>query len=530
MKLSIGILISNRKETVKKCLGSVKPLLERGIAELICVDTVTETPGLISDGSADIAKEYTDKVYSFKWIKDFSAARNVTLDHASGEWYVFLDDDEWFEDVSEIADFFETNEYLKFNSASFIIRNYKNKKGTEWTDTRAVRFVKRSSDLRFKGSVHESYSSVKLPCKEFNSFAHHYGYAYENEEEKKAHRERNLGILEEEIKRRPEDLRLRTQMALELANFDNERALNYIREVLKEFETQKNEVYYQWLESLKFPLFEALGKSPEEAEAELKNIQGSVKLSESALLSIHYNLTRQWLIKGIKEKARPHIQEYFGLLEILKKDSDLRQIQNTADFERYLSDESAAEMKKYEEYCMENNGIKIENGVLSFGEKKIELQGSVDEKLKQLDQMPFDDFKVTVNGLIQKASSCFEDEFLNAAIEYFFSASQIEYCYLLYKMSEEEIKRAVERGANGAAIFEIFNECICTERKMYELLYKPEVFTEKGIRWMGTEVRYNDILYRFISTGAKDLKMTLEAAKLRPDMANVIKTWLGALR
>ena len=65
---------------------------------------------------------------------------------------------------------------------------------------------------------------------------------------------------------------------------------------------------------------------------------------------------------------------------------------------------------------------------------------------------------------------------------------------------------------------------------MYELLYKPEVFTEKGIRWMGTEVRYNDILYRFISSGAKDLKMTLEAAKLRPDMANVIKTWLGALR
>ena len=78
MKLTIGVLISNRIETVKKGLDSVKPLIDNNIAELICVDTVSATEGMVSDGSAALARSYTDKVYVFPWINDFSAARNVT--------------------------------------------------------------------------------------------------------------------------------------------------------------------------------------------------------------------------------------------------------------------------------------------------------------------------------------------------------------------------------------------------------------------------------------------------------------------
>ena len=530
MKLTIGVLISNRIDTVKKCLDSIKPLLDKGIAELICVDTVTGTPGRVSDGSAELAAKYTDKVYVFPWINDFSAARNVTLEHATGEWYVFCDDDEWFEDVSEIADFFSGKEYLKYNSASYIIRNYKDKAGSEWADARAVRFTKRTKELRFEGVVHETYSSLKLPCKEFSCFAHHYGYAFESEEEKTAHRKRNVILLEEELKRRPDDLRIHTQMALELASFDNEGALKFVRETLKRFARNCEDPYFQWLEALKFSLFEALGKAPEEGEAELAEISAEFKLSETALLAIHYCLTRAWLLKNEKQGARPHITEYFRLLSILKNNDQMRQIQNTADFEKYLSDVKIGEMKEYEEYCMENEGLKIGHGTISFGEKKIVLTGTVEEKLEQLNNLPFDDFQVAVNALISNSPACFEDELLNAAVDYFASGTQIEYCFLLYRMSEEEIKRAVDRGVDGKAIFELFNECICTERQLYERLYKPEVFTEKGLRWMPVEVRYNDILYRFIAGGAKDLKSVLEAAKLRPDMSNVIKVWLGALR
>ncbi len=529
MKLSIGMLISNRIETVKKCFDSVKPLLDHGVAELICLDTITGTPGKISDGSAELARSYTNKVYVFPWIDDFSAARNTTLKYAEGDWYAFMDDDEWFEDVSEILEFFDSGDYLNYNSASFTIRNYKNNSGTEWADVRAVRFVKRSKELRFEGTVHEHYNFIKLPCKDFRCFAHHYGYAFENEEEKRVHRDRNLNLLRSELEKEPNDLRLHAQMALELASFDNAGALDFVEKTLHKFENKSEEPYYQWLETLRFPLYEALGKDAAIAEDELKNVIEKINLSETAQLVIHYELTRMWLLQDNRGKALSHVKEYFRLLDLLKNDREKRQLQNTADFEKYLSDDHVDEMKKYEEYCMEKESIWNDNGNICFGERKINLSGSPEEILKQLEEMSFDEFKIAVSGLIQETSSCFEDPVLNSAIEYFEKKDQIEYCFLLYKMSEAEIKRAVEKGANGKAIFELFNECICTERKMYELLYKPFVFTEKGLRWMDEELRYNDILYRFIAAGAKDLKSTLDAAKLRPDMANVIKVWLGAL-
>ncbi len=179
---------------------------------------------------------------------------------------------------------------------------------------------------------------------------------------------------------------------------------------------------------------------------------------------------------------------------------------------------------------MQNTELKIEDGTIKYGEKKIELNGSIEEKIQQLDNMPFEDFKLAINLIIKETPNCFEHPLLNSAIDYFAKGTQIEYCYILYRMSEEEIKKAVDRGVKGEAFFDLYSECINTERKMYELLYKPEVFTEKGLKWMSDELKYNDIMFRFISGGALDYKLPIEAAKIRPDMANVIKVWIGALR
>ncbi len=530
MILTIGILISNRLKTVKKCLDSIKPLLDCGVAELICVDTVSITPGKVSDGSAELAKKYTDKVYEFSWINDFSAARNVTLEHATGEWYMFLDDDEWFEDVSEIKQFFLSGQYRNYNSASYIIRNYKDKAGTEWGDLRIVRAVKRNKELRFEGRIHEHFNAMYLPCKDFSCFLHHFGYAYENEDEKKRHSERNVTLLKDEIMLHPDDLRLCTQMALELSTIDNERAMAYVEETIARFKDKSSEAYFQWLVAQKFPLFEALGEKAEVAEKEFQRIKKEVFLSEMARLAMSYGMARLWLLEDDKEKALPHILEYFEMQKFLTKNSTERQLQNTVDFENYLSDEKVAEMEKYREYCMSDNGVRMGHGTISFGEKKVVLQGTTEEKLKQLEEMPFDDFKTAVNDLIKGSEACFDDVMLNAVIDEFVSKDQIEYCYTLYRMAEEEIKRAVSRGVDGKAFSDLFTECILTERKMYELLYRKEMFTESGLKRVPAEVRYNDLLFRFVKGGGREFRLCLEAAKVRPEMANVIKTWLGAFK
>ncbi|MEA5070202.1 MAG: hypothetical protein VB067_14515, partial [Christensenellaceae bacterium] len=59
IKLTISLLVSNRIDTIRKCLDSIKPLLTQLPSELIVVDTVGEED---SDGSLAVAREYTDKI------------------------------------------------------------------------------------------------------------------------------------------------------------------------------------------------------------------------------------------------------------------------------------------------------------------------------------------------------------------------------------------------------------------------------------------------------------------------------------
>ena len=99
-------------------MESIKPILEAVPSELIAVDTGC------TDGSVKIVEEYADKIIKFKWCDDFSKARNTGLKAASGEWFMFIDDDEWFEDATEIIEFFNSGEYKSYGRASYLVRNY----------------------------------------------------------------------------------------------------------------------------------------------------------------------------------------------------------------------------------------------------------------------------------------------------------------------------------------------------------------------------------------------------------------------
>ncbi|CEI83373.1 SPBc2 prophage-derived glycosyltransferase SunS [Oceanobacillus oncorhynchi] len=67
IKVSLCMIVKNEEEVMRQCLDSVKDLCE----EIIIVDTGS------TDKTKEIAREYTDKVIDFKWIDDFSAARNI---------------------------------------------------------------------------------------------------------------------------------------------------------------------------------------------------------------------------------------------------------------------------------------------------------------------------------------------------------------------------------------------------------------------------------------------------------------------
>ena len=79
IQLSISLLVSNRIQTIRKCMDSLKIILDAIPSELIAVDTVGEEN---SDGSLAVVREYTDKIVHFDWTGDFSAARNAGLELA----------------------------------------------------------------------------------------------------------------------------------------------------------------------------------------------------------------------------------------------------------------------------------------------------------------------------------------------------------------------------------------------------------------------------------------------------------------
>ena len=105
MLLTISILVSGKSPELKKCLDSVQALMNHLDAELILTDTGCD------EEIKELLKQYTSHIIPFSWCDDFAAARNVGLKEASGEWFLFLDDDEWFDDVTPFVEFFSSGEY-----------------------------------------------------------------------------------------------------------------------------------------------------------------------------------------------------------------------------------------------------------------------------------------------------------------------------------------------------------------------------------------------------------------------------------
>ena len=170
MLLTISLLASDRAASLERCLDSLKPLLLQLPSELIIVYTGKNKQVL------DVAERYTDQIIPFEWCNDFSAARNAGLQAASGEWFLYIDDDEWFEDVTEILDFFLHGQYRDFGSACYIVRNYTDWSGTSCTDYQAFRMSRVLPETAFKSPIHEQLEPMPKPCKYFNTYVHHYAY------------------------------------------------------------------------------------------------------------------------------------------------------------------------------------------------------------------------------------------------------------------------------------------------------------------------------------------------------------------
>ena len=210
IQLTISLLVSDRIATLGRCLSSITPLLRELDAELIIVYTGQNPETL------ELAKQYTSHIIPFTWCNDFAKARNAGLNAAKGEWFLYLDDDEWFEDVDEILYFFKSGEYQRYQTAFYIQRNYTDWEGVSYADAYVGRMCRRLPDTRFVYPIHENIKPYPDPSKKFGTFVHHFGYAgVKNDTKQTEKSDRNLSLLLTRLKNEPASAHLYAQAAQE---------------------------------------------------------------------------------------------------------------------------------------------------------------------------------------------------------------------------------------------------------------------------------------------------------------------------
>ncbi len=332
IKLTIGILVSNHIKYIRKGMEAIKPLLDAVPSELIVVDTVGPEN---SDGSLDVVREYTDKIYHFDWIDDFSAARNVAIDHARGEWFMYFDDDEYFDDVTEFIDFFKSGECEKYNIAYYYTGDYTKK--DFFQKAMAERMVRRTNNTRFVGIVHERFNETYLPIKQFKAFTHHFGYLYETPEQKDAKTKRNLPLLEKELSIRGLNTHVCAQIIQEMMAIDQEEASKRCTEFVNELEksVSMEDVCGQWLLLAKVR-FMALWQSLDGILDIEKYLQGKYRLNETSRLILAQQVACVAFSNKDYRVTADRVKTYFDMLDWLEKHDNERIMQSTADFPAFM--------------------------------------------------------------------------------------------------------------------------------------------------------------------------------------------------
>ncbi len=146
IKISLCMIVKDEEAILSRCLDSVKDIVD----EIIIVDTGSK------DSTKAVAYKYTNNVFDFQWIDDFSAARNFAFSKATMNYILWLDADDVIED-EDCKKIMELKETID-SSIDSVTMNYNlafDEYGNVTFSSRRNRLVKRERNFKWIGAVHE---------------------------------------------------------------------------------------------------------------------------------------------------------------------------------------------------------------------------------------------------------------------------------------------------------------------------------------------------------------------------------------
>ncbi|MDZ7260792.1 MAG: tetratricopeptide repeat protein [candidate division KSB1 bacterium] len=221
--LSLCMIVKDEENHLPVCLESVKNLVD----EIIVVDTGS------TDKTEEIARSYGAKIYHYQWHDDYAAARNESLNHATGDWVLYLDADERIreQDIPKIKEIISHEDIFAVN-VPVVIPQPPGNVVTSFA-VNYCRLFRNHPLVRFEGAAHEQIlpSIQRLGGKVVKSDIVIDHWAYGDTMQRCRDREQeNLKLLLKELEAAPLDPFIHYHLALTY------RSLNQTEAAINEFE------------------------------------------------------------------------------------------------------------------------------------------------------------------------------------------------------------------------------------------------------------------------------------------------------
>jgi glycosyltransferase involved in cell wall biosynthesis len=144
--ISLCMIVKNEEKVLGRCLSSV----QKAVDEIIIVDTGS------TDKTKEIASKFTDKVYDFEWIDDFSAARNKAFSYATMDYQMWLDADDVVTEEN-LEKLLKLKETLDPNVDIVTMKYYThfNENGDPILTSTRERLMKREKNYKWHDPIHE---------------------------------------------------------------------------------------------------------------------------------------------------------------------------------------------------------------------------------------------------------------------------------------------------------------------------------------------------------------------------------------
>lgn len=184
--ITLSMIVKNEEKFLRGCLESVCDVVD----EIIIVDTGS------TDNTINIAREFSAKLYEFKWNDNFSDARNFALSKSTEKYILYLDADERLANDSktELKKLAQNDERKGYYCRILNIDEVNKKPSV----MKYVRFFPNDNSVRFEGRIHEqiehSLLRNQISLSDSKIKIEHLGYSL-SEESKKIKAARNLQLL-----------------------------------------------------------------------------------------------------------------------------------------------------------------------------------------------------------------------------------------------------------------------------------------------------------------------------------------------